>query len=389
MSPSASFNRSSVYLEVIEGLSKNVMIGEGDVLGMAKEIMYRGAHFLKVDRVNVWFANEEETQLTCLKAYNRKTDTFYREETLHIVQAPVYFNHIRRSKLIISENVYEEPFNVELIDNYLRPNHVQSMMEIPILSGGRFKGIVCFEQTEVPHSWVPHEQHFALALTQLLILTIEINEKNSYREKLERAIKEKSTLITEINHRVKNNLSVILALIKGEGYRVKDEYHEGLFQTLLSKVHTLSTLQHSLYDAKNYNHLALNTYLPQLVRTINDTYGYHLKVQTELSIAEITIHADAAIPVSLICNELLTNAYKYAFTHDKANKLLVELLMKGNEVAVLRIGDNGPGLPVNYQTKGTGFELINDLSDQIDGKWRVQTNEKGTTIELEFPVSSR
>lgn len=385
MNSSSPFNRSSVYLEVIEGLSKNAMISEGDLEGIAKEICYRGAHFLKVDRVNIWIINEDETELNCINAYNRSTDSFYTERPLQADLFPIYFNHVRRSELIISENVYNEPFNAELVDTYLKPNAIQSMMEIPILSGGKFRGIVCFEQIESPHSWVSHEQHFALALAQLLTITLEINEKNQYREQLEKALKEKSTFITEINHRVKNNLSVIIALIKAEGLKAKDPFHSDLFQTVLSQVFTLSTVQHSLYDSKSFNQLELNTFIPQLVSNINSIYGHHLKVEIHLSIENITIHADSSIPLSLILNELLTNAFKYAFQENKKNELWIEMKRKNEQYCSLLVRDNGFGLPENYQTKGTGFELISDLLDQIDATPNITSDENGTKIQVLFP----
>ena len=381
---SSPYNRSSLYLEVIEGLSKSVMISEGDIAGMAEEICYRGAHFLKVDRVNIWMVNENETQLNCVKAYNRSKDTFYEEQPLKADEFPNYFNHIRRSELIISENVYDESFNKELVDIYLKPNNIYSMMEIPILSGGKFKGIVCFEQTQKQHSWISHEQHFAIALAHLLTITLEISEKNNYRDQLEKALKEKSTLITEINHRVKNNLSVIIALIKAEGYKAKDDFHEELFKTVLSKVFTLSTLQHSLYDSNDYNHLDLNTFIPQLVSNINSTHGHHLKVDINLSIEPVVIHADSSIPVSLVLNELLTNAYKYAFNGNQKNRLSIVLKRIREGIVELKVEDNGPGLPENYKTSGSGFELINDLLEQIDAKYEVISNEKGTSIQIEF-----
>lgn len=381
---SSPYNRSSLYLEVIEGLSKSIMISEGDIIGMAEEICYRGAHFLKVDRVNVWIIDENETQLNCIKAYNRSSDTFYQEQPIRADEFPNYFNHIQRSELIISENVYEEGFNNELIEIYLRPNNIQSMMEIPILSGGKFKGIVCFEQTMQRHTWISHEQHFAIALAHLLTITLEINAKNNYRDQLEKALKEKSTLITEINHRVKNNLSVIIALIKAEGYKAKDDFHQELFKTVLSKVFTLSTLQHSLYDSNDHNQLDLNTFIPQLLSNINTTYGHHLNVEIHLSVEPVVIHADSSIPVSLVLNELLTNAYKYAFDGNQKNRLSVVLKHIQTGIVELKVEDNGPGLPENYKTAGSGFELINDLLEQIDAKYDVISSENGTSIRIEF-----
>lgn len=379
-----SIHRSSIFLEVIESLSKSVHISEGDLVGMAKEILYKSSHFLKIPRVNAWLIDEDATKLTSLQAYDRKDDAFYEETDLLAEEFPIYFNHIRRNDIIISFDARNEPFNKELVDIYLIPHNVYSMMEVPILSGGKFKGIICFENTETIRTWSNDEQHFALALTQLLTLTLETKEKNSYREELEKLVKEKSVLIAEINHRVKNNLAVITALIRAESNRAKDDYHKELFANVLSKSFSLSTLQNVMYDSQNYQEVNFSEFIRTLVGNMNDTYGHNLGVKLELDLGQNNIDVSKAIPCSLIVNELLTNCYKYAFSLNRENLLKIKLSSVDRLGLELIVSDNGPGLPENYKTRGTGYELMEGLVEQIDGFLQVDTSKNGTTITLSF-----
>ena len=379
-----TLNRSSIFLEIIESLSKNVHISEGNVDVMAKEILYNASHFLKISRVNAWLFNENNTKMNCLQAYDRTIDLYYKEKDLLAESYPLYFNHIRRKDIIISLEARKESFNTELLEIYLIPQNIFSMMEVPILSGGKLKGIICFENTEKIRDWTNDEQHFALALTQLLTLTLETKEKNLYRQELEKLVSEKSVLIAEINHRVKNNLAVITALIRVEANRAKDEYHKELFANVLSKSFTLSTLQNVMYDSKNYQEVNFSEFIRTLVGNMNDTYGYSLNVKMILDLGELDIDISKAIPCSLIVNELLTNCYKYAFSKGRGNILKITL-RKINEIGIEFIAeDNGNGLPENYENKGTGFELMNGLTDQIDGFLNINSSAQGTKITLTF-----
>jgi two-component sensor histidine kinase len=371
-------------LEIIQSLSKNVHISEGNVDIMAKEILHKASHFLKIPRVNAWLFDGNDTKLTCLQAYDRNGDLYYKEKDLLAESYPLYFNHIRRKDIIISFEARNESFNAELLDIYLIPQNVFSMMEVPILSGGKLKGIICFENTEKIRDWTNDEQHFALALTQLLTLTLETKEKNLYRQELEKLVSEKSVLISEINHRVKNNLAVITALIRVEANRAKDEYHKELFANVMSKSFTLSTLQNVMYDSKNYQEVNFSEFIRTLIGNMNDTYGYSLSVKLILELGELEIDISKAIPCSLIVNELLTNCYKYAFSEGRENILKITL-RKINEIGIEFIAeDNGYGLPENYKKKGTGFELMNGLADQIDGFLKINSSAQGTKITLTF-----
>lgn len=379
-----SISRSSVFLEVIEGLSKSVHIGEGDAQAMAREILYSASHFLKINRVNAWLIDEDFTTLNCLSAYDRRLDTFSTSGFLNKADYPIYFNHISRNDIIISTHAQSEAFNSELVDNYLIPNKILSMMEVPILSGGKFKGVVCFENTDETRQWTNDEQHFALALTQLLILTLETKEKNIYREELEKLVKEKSVLIAEINHRVKNNLAVITALIRNESFRVKDDYHKELFNNVLLKTFSLSTLQHSVYNSQNYHSANFSEFIRTLVANMNDTYGHSLIIRLDLNLSEMNVDIDKAVPCSLIVNEILTNCYKYAFKEGRENLLSIKLFENAEQHHELVIQDNGTGLPQEYATKGSGFELMEGLTDQIDGVLIVDSSTEGTIIKLIF-----
>lgn len=376
-------SRSSVFLEVIETLSKGTFISEGDVDGLAKEILIQASQLLDIDRVNAWIIDSEHSKLKSLLAYDRTKNQFSKEQDLLRTEFPNYFEHISKNEIIISPDAQSEPFNRELLHGYLIPNEVKSMMEVPILSGGKLKGIVCFEQLKSIRNWNVDEQHFALALTQMLTLALETRSKNQYREELEKLVKEKSVLIAEINHRVKNNLAIITALIRGESAQAKDEYHRELFNNVLNKTYSLASLQDLMYQSQNYRNVLLNEFIPVIAANMNQTFGYNRFVEINYDLKENSIlDVNKAIPLSLICNEILTNSFKYAFSPGKKNLMEIKLDELTNGKMIISFSDNGPGLPDDYLKKGTGFELITELADQIDAEINVSSDSKGTSIQI-------
>ncbi len=377
-------SKSSIFLEVIEQLSKNTSISDGDIFEFAKELVHKAAHFLKLSRVNVWMYVERENKLENLIAYDLRDQKLYKEEELFSSDFPVYFNHITRSEIIISPDAQQEPFNEELVDSYLIPNDIQSMLEIPIISGGKLQGIICFEHTGSKREWNHDEQHFALALTQLFTITLETKLKNRYHDELEILLKEKNSLLEETNHRVINNLTIISALTRQELKRSKDEYHRKLFENLLSRTFTLSTLQNILYETNNFHEIDFSLVINNIVAHINDTMGHDKNVELRINLDDtIRVDINNATPCALILNELLTNSYKFAFQKDRKNILDVEF-KKENGLFELAIGDNGPGLPLDYKSKGSGFGFIDGLIEQIDGEMIIKTDLKGICTRIRF-----
>jgi len=377
-------NRSSIFLETIEFLAKSPFLSEGDHHGLAEEIVKRSAQLLKIERCNIWLMNELEDRMESVLAYAKNNDRTYKESDLIKESFPSYFEHIRKNDIIISNDAQNEPFNKELLHTYLIPVDIRSMMEVPIISGGKLKGIICFEHLHTPRVWTNDEQNFAIALTQLFTLALETADKNHYRRELEKLLKEKTVLISEINHRVKNNLAIINALIRGESNKVLDLYHKNLFDNILSKTYSLAALQDAMYQTQNYKEVNFASFLSEMISDFHKSFSYDLHVEFFYDKPDqLLIDVNKVIPLALMVNEILTNSYKYAFRKDYPNKLFTELKIEQGET-VLTIKDNGTGLPDEYMRKGTGMGLIRDLAEQIDGRVVINHSPDGTETQILF-----
>ena len=203
---------------------------------------------------------------------------------------------------------------------------------------------------------------------------------------LERIIGQKEVLIVEVNHRVKNNMSVIIGLINLQKQKTKDAYHSELLEEIKGKVYSMSMIQEQLQDNGNVEIINLGSYLESLVTNLNISYGQEKSIEINLEMEKVRVDVSKATPCGLIANEILTNSFKYAFNdQNQFPKLGISLKQTDNTVE-LTFSDNGLGFDLNSPQVGTGLELIKDLSEQIGASVSFNV-EKGVLVKLLFPIS--
>lgn len=371
------------YIGIIETLTKSRAIHQGDLDLAIREILESSAEGLSVERVNVWSVDPEYTELKCIGAYERSKKQFTKGISLFRKDLPEYFNYIHHAEKIVSDDAVNSHFNRELLDSYILPLGISSMMDIPIRVEGQIVGLVCFEHVGEKRLWTISEQSFVLSIAQLMSLTFETYQKNLYRKKLEAALHEKEILLSEINHRVKNNMVIIGSLINLQKYKAKDDYHIGLFDDVRERIMSMSFIHEQLYISKNYSEIDFGIYLDHLLDHLSESMGQGKKFRIEKKIEHVPIDIKRAIPCGLITNEIVTNAFKYAFNDSKSGLLEVKFGRKG-KMLELCFEDNGPGFSENIRKNSVGLGLVEDLVQQLDGKIEI-SNANGAKVEMSFP----
>lgn len=373
------------FIATLEKLSKSNTFRSGELLAATEEIIRESAHTLGCERVNTWVLNAEKNKMSSYRAYDSRTDAFTAEGVLTEGNLPHYFHDLLKEEIIISNVAREAPINQELIDIYIDPLGITAMIDVPVRSEGSMVGLVCFEHVKKKHKWTDEERKFTLSIANLLSLAYETYRRKRYQVKLERIIHEKVVLIAEVNHRVKNNMSVILSLINLQRHKCEDKFHESLFTDLSHRIYSMSEIQQQLHISQNYSEINLQQYLINLVANLNESYGADKSIKIDLNVKPIIIDITKAIPCGLIVNEVLSNSYKYAFgTGNKEPHLALTGEKKGNEI-IITLSDNGPGLPPkNRATDGMGRELIEELTEQLSGEIEIASSPEGTRYTLRF-----
>ena len=225
----------------------------------------------------------------------------------------------------------------------------------------------------------------AVLLTLLLPGTLL---RNAARLREERAlVRQKDLLLREINHRIKNNLQVIASLINLQADRASLPQTRRELETIGSRVRALSLVHEQLHPRLAEGAIDLATYLEQLCGNLLAVHGWAARnVRLVRRLRPLTVKADAAVPIGLIVNEVLTNSLKHAFPHGRGGTVQVVLENDGPSRARLELTDDGVGLqPGLTREEGVGLSLIEMLVNQTGGELSWTLND-GTSLRLGFPL---
>jgi len=216
--------------------------------------------------------------------------------------------------------------------------------------------------------------------------TREIREANA---QLAGSLKEKTVLLQEIHHRVKNNLQVIASIINLQAIKIHDDRTRDLFSTLQTRIHSMSAIHEALYNSKSLSHINFADYINHMIRSLMTIYGVspgHMTV--ELKTEDLELGIDQAVPCGLIINELVTNIMKYAFPDEtKKGTLRIEFTKDPvNLRYTLVVSDNGVGLPSDFEqrkSESLGMSLVEALTSQLGGELTMSAVE-GAEFRIVF-----
>ncbi|MCE3228108.1 MAG: hypothetical protein K0S32_2659 [Bacteroidetes bacterium] len=214
-------------------------------------------------------------------------------------------------------------------------------------------------------------------------------ERKKIEEKVKSSLVEKEVLLKEIHHRVKNNLQIISSLLNLQAEKIEDETAREKYIESIGRIKSMAIIHELLYRSKNLSTIQIREYLDELVSFISQTYNLRsaIKVDLQFDINKESIDINKAIPCGIIINELLSNAFKYAFPDEKKGTITVEFTGTGKKHYKLKVSDDGGGIAdnVNLDNPETlGLQLIYSLVEQIDGKIKVISSSRGTAFTIVF-----
>lgn len=205
------------------------------------------------------------------------------------------------------------------------------------------------------------------------------------RDDLDKAYKEKELLVREVHHRVKNNFQIVSSLLELQSKGIEDEKALELANEGKNRVKSMALIHQKLYQNES-GLVDFDEYIRLLVKELGSLNTSGEKVTTKIASENMFFDVDTAIPLGLIINEIITNAYKYAFSNNKKHELEISINKEENEEYTLIVKDNGPGLDASYdikKAKSLGLRLVTRLVKQLQGTL-IQTNENGAKFEIHF-----
>lgn len=197
---------------------------------------------------------------------------------------------------------------------------------------------------------------------------------------------DKELLLKEIHHRVKNNLQVISSLLDLQSDNILDKAALSAVEDGQSRVKAMALIHQNLYQNQDIGSISFEEYANQLVKQLASVYSSENKVKVNLESTNIFFDIDTAIPLGLILNELVSNAYKYAFDEKVEGKLNVRLNQLSEGKYQLHVTDNGKGLDNDFdltKAKSLGLRLVRRLSKQLYGSVEYHYNQ-GAAFSVTF-----
>ncbi|WP_395452329.1 PAS domain S-box protein (plasmid) [Azospirillum melinis] len=219
-----------------------------------------------------------------------------------------------------------------------------------------------------------------------VLMHIDVTEIKSMEAALRKLVGQKSTLLREVNHRVKNSLQLVSSLLTLQTLSLPDEGVRVHFQDARSRIEAIARVHNRLYQADQFQTIEFGTYLNELCEDLARASGGDSMCDIVVRSDVIDLPIDHAAPLGLIANELITNAVKHR--GNGAARVTVTFRREDEKLA-LTVSDRGPGLPSNFdirKSRSLGMRLISSLAGQIRASVDIDTTTQGTTFRIELPV---
>lgn len=224
----------------------------------------------------------------------------------------------------------------------------------------------------------------------VLASIIDITERRRAQQHLENALLEKTVLLNEVHHRVKNNLQVITSLLNLQADYAADPRLKAILAESCGRVKAMALTHQLLYERKDFSRIDLGDYLDRLVQSIRSSYratGERISLRLVLPGADVQLDLERTIPCGLLVNELVTNAFKHAFKDERRGEIVIEISEGADSLICLSVSDDGVGLPSDSeltQLSSLGLQLVQLFVEQLHGTLAIE-REFGTRFSIRFP----
>lgn len=236
---------------------------------------------------------------------------------------------------------------------------------------------------------IERKQIWIRSLTLAVVLTLIIGVLIYYNFRIVRKNKlHIELLLKELHHRVKNNLQILSSLLSLQSQQLTDDTAIRAVKSSESRINAMALIHRKLYTVDQNRTVDIKEYITELIQYLVYSYGYHEKnFKLDLDINEISIDVDKAIPLGLILNELISNAFKHAFQNQPNPVLKVGLAYPDIHELNIHIRDNGAGLtlPSDNERKTFGMKIVSTLIKELKGTLDVKS-ENGTVYNLHIPI---
>jgi two-component sensor histidine kinase len=259
---------------------------------------------------------------------------------------------------------------------------------IPIRSNDSVMGLI--HLADPRENMVP--PHLVDAMERASGLMGSAIQRTLAETELHAALAEKTLLLREVHHRVKNNLAAIIGLLDLQRRSTGDIPTPAVLGGLADRIKSMALVHEHLYRNADLAHIDFEQYLKALISHLSSSLGTRSSLHCTVSAIEVEMGLDVAIPCGMIVNELVTNAIRHAFPAGSPRpgtsrcELTVSMTRDGATYTLI-VADNGVGLPSDFDwatAKSLGLRLVRMLGEHQLGARVAVDGSNGTRVELKF-----
>ncbi len=335
-----------------------------------------------IDTTNFYIALYDKNTEMIVSPYYRdeKNNTF----KLYISEKNLTSHVIKNEQpiLVREDEIIRMIEKGELEDFSERP---KVWLGVPLLARNKVVGAIVVQNYADENAFGKEEMEILKFISDHIDVSIE---RKQAEEQIRQSLHEKTVLLKEIHHRVKNNLQVISSLLYLQSKHVRDSEALKVFEESRHRVKSMSLVHEKLYQSQNLARIPFRNYIVDLTRYLFRSYNVDpFRIKLETDVADVALSVDIAIPCGLLINELVSNALIHAFPNQRDGIVRIELSQKSEKASYkLIVEDNGIGIR-DYLKKpeksSLGLQLVDTLIDQINGKMEMKTDE-GTKYIIHF-----
>jgi PAS domain S-box-containing protein len=221
----------------------------------------------------------------------------------------------------------------------------------------------------------------------LCVVSRDITDRKRAEEQIKASLKQKEVLLQEIHHRVKNNMQIMMSLLRLQTEGVDNPVMQEKIREYSNRIQTMSLIHQKLYQTKNFSEVNFGEYILTLVNQLFKVYSVPPdKIRVVPDLQDVILDVKQAIPCGLLVNELISNVLKHAFPHEKKGEMLIELSRMDDGRTSLQVRDTGVGVPPDFDIKTSdslGMQLIDDLTMEIGGVMELD-HSRGCCFKILF-----
>lgn len=218
-----------------------------------------------------------------------------------------------------------------------------------------------------------------------VIKALRYTETNFVEANMEliKSNEEKTMMLKEIHHRVKNNLQVITSMLRLQLHDMEDESTKHYFIDSINRVSAMATIHEKMYASESLAEIDLESYLDALISELISSYAVNLNIETHIQSNVKKIEPKSIVPIALIFNELVSNSIEHGFARKAQGKLEIKADQKQTGETVITYKDNGEWKAPSRENS-LGVELITSFTEQLDGNCIQDHGPNGTSYTFTF-----